>query len=283
MLSRSYLYLLVTILISASFKTISADFTAPPLQHAKVFTDQQNLEDYWVSEKLDGVRAFWDGKQLITRQGNKINAPDWFTKDFPDGQLDGELWMGRQQFAQLSGAVRKQTPVNHEWQKIRYMVFDKPDSLKIFTLRIKELEDIISDSNSSYLKLVKQTKIVNRETLNARLESVIAQGGEGLMLHKGDSLYQASRTSDILKFKPFEDAEARVVAHISGTGKFTGMMGSLLVEMSDGRQFKIGTGFTLANRKNPPKIGQTITYRFRGITKNGFPRFASYLRIRQDF
>jgi DNA ligase-1 len=101
------------------------------------------------------------------------------------------------------------------------------------------------------------------------------------MLHRGSSLYVGKRNGDLLKLKPYEDAEAVVIKHLPGKGKFTNMMGAIIVEIPEGKQFKIGTGFTHKERYNPPEIGSTITYQYRGKSKNGIPRFASFLRIRE--
>jgi DNA ligase-1 len=85
-----------------------------------------------------------------------------------------------------------------------------------------------------------------------------------------------------LKLKTYEDAEAVVIAHLPGKGKYQGMMGALLVEMPDQRRFKIGTGFSDAQRADPPPIGSTITYKYFGKTSTQLPRFASFLRVRNE-
>ena len=61
------------------------------------------------------------------------------------------------------------------------------------------------------------------------------------------------------------------------------MLGAILVEYKDGVRFKIGSGFTIQQRQNPPAIGTIITYKFYGKTKNNKPRFASFLRVREGF
>ena len=127
-----------------------------------------------------------------------------------------------------------------------------------------------------------QTKVTNHAALQARMRQTVKAGGEGLMLHRGASLYKGARNDDLLKVKPHEDAEARVVAHIPGQGKYTGMLGALLVETDTGQRFKLGTGFTDAQRRHPPAIGAWVTYRFRDVNPSGVPRFASFLRIRED-
>jgi DNA ligase-1 len=253
----------------------------PNLMLANSYHEDINVTDYWVSEKLDGVRAYWNGTQLISRQGNVFAAPDWFTADFPKIPLDGELWMGRGTFETLSGAVRKTTPVDSEWRAIRLMVFDMPEQAGDFNQRLETLRRMFAQKHSPYITLVAQEKLPSQKALMARLDEVVNAGGEGLMLHLGSAPYRGVRSDDLLKLKRFEDAEATVLAHIAGTGKYQGAMGALLVQNSAGVQFKIGTGFSDAQRKNPPPIGSQITYRYRSITNKGVPRFASFMRVRE--
>ena len=253
----------------------------PKLMLANSYHEDINVTDYWVSEKLDGVRAYWNGTQLISRQGNVFAAPDWFTADFPKIPLDGELWMGRGTFETLSGAVRKTTPVDSEWRAIRLMVFDMPEQAGDFNQRLETLRRMFAQKHSPYITLVAQEKLPSQKALMARLDEVVNAGGEGLMLHLGSAPYRGVRSDDLLKLKRFDDAEATVLAHIAGTGKYQGAMGALLVQNSAGVQFKIGTGFSDAQRKNPPPIGSQITYRYRSITNKGVPRFASFMRVRE--
>lgn len=254
----------------------------PGLLLAKVYSDQEDLAQWWVSEKLDGVRAYWDGRHLISRQGNRFAAPAWFTAGFPDTPLDGELWMGRGTFDELSGTVRQQTPDDAQWRKVRYMVFDMPVPDLTFDERLARLTQLITEQGIDQLQLVKQYKVNNEQALMDDLEQVVARGGEGLMLHRGTSRYRAARSDDLLKLKTYEDAEAVVIAHLPGKGKYQGMMGALLVEMPDQRRFKIGTGFSDAQRADPPPIGSTITYKYFGKTSTQLPRFASFLRVRDE-
>jgi DNA ligase-1 len=86
----------------------------------------------------------------------------------------------------------------------------------------------------------------------------------------------------LLKLKPQLDAEATVVAHEAGQGKYRGVLGALVVMTPEGRQFRLGTGFTDAMRRHPPAIGSTVTYRYRDLTSTGLPKFASFWRVRES-
>ncbi len=252
----------------------------PNLALARVYHPQQDLSVYWVSEKLDGVRAYWDGKHLLSKQGNIYHAPAWFTRGFPGQPLDGELWIDRGTFEQLVSTVRKHNPVDAEWKQVKYMIFDLPASTAIFTTRLIEMQKLLGDGNRPYLQLIKQTRVDNHASLMRHLDRVIAAKGEGLMLHNGNAKYRAGRTNDVLKVKRFEDAEATVIAHLPGNGKYHNMLGALLVETDNGIQFRIGSGFSDAQRTKPPPIGSIVTYQYTGTTKNGLPKFASFLCIR---
>ncbi len=255
----------------------------PALMLAKPYRSDIELKHYWISEKLDGVRAYWDGTQLISRQGNRFSAPDWFTQGFPKQVLDGELWMGRNRFAEVSGAVRRQIPDPAQWQKIRFMVFDSPGETGDFDHRLQALRVLFAQLNSPSIALIEQYKIDDETALMQALDQVIANGGEGLMLHLGSAPYRGIRSDDLLKLKRFSDAEAVVIGHIPGKGKFSGMLGAVLVKMPDGREFKIGSGFSDEQRRHPPAIGSTISYKYQGTTASGLPRFASFFRARKDF
>ncbi|MFN2360628.1 MAG: DNA ligase [Marinobacter sp.] len=254
----------------------------PDLALAGVYEEGVPLDDYWVSEKLDGVRAYWDGERFWSRGGNEYRAPQWFTDGFPDTSMDGELWMARGKFAELSGAVRRLEPIDKSWRQVRFMVFDLPAVDRVFSERVRAMEALLVPSPSPYLAMVAQRRAKGHEELMAALDEMVAAGGEGLMLRRGNSRHSAGRSDDLLKVKRFDDAEAVVVAHLPGSGKYREMMGSIRVEREDGRQFRIGTGFSDAQRRNPPSVGSTITYKYYGYTATGLPRFASFLRVRND-
>jgi DNA ligase-1 len=258
----------------------SKDFAKPSIMLANVYHQGIDLDHYWVSEKYDGVRAYWDGEKLLSRGGNVYHAPKWFIQGFPKQKLDGELWISRQSFELLVSTVRDAVPDNSAWKKVKFMVFDLPDLNESFDMRLVELNKTIDEAECEWLKVVKQWKVNNHQTLMRELAEITKAGAEGLMLHRGASLYKGRRSGDLLKVKAYEDAEAIVVRHIQGKGKFKNMLGAIVVEMPDTTRFKIGTGFSNEERKNPPPIGVAITYQFRGKTKNGIPRFASFLRIR---
>ena len=250
---------------------------------ANVLGENVDPAAYLVSEKYDGVRAIWDGKILRFRSGRTVNAPDWFIAKLPAEKLDGEMWLARDTFDQLSGYVRKSTPSDDEWRQIKYMVFENPDGAGTFTQRYARIREIVAKTNWPQLVAVEQVRVADRAALKRRFNEVVKGGGEGLMLHLADAPYVTGRSDVLLKLKPLQDTEATVVEHLPGKGKYLGQMGALRMEMPGGKRFNIGTGFTDAVRKNPPSVGTTVTYTYRGMTKNGTPRFASYLRVREEF
>jgi DNA ligase 1 len=270
--------------LAAPFAPLFAK-TAPQVSNvllAQEYRGDVDVKQFLISEKFDGVRATWDGQALRTRTGRAIAAPAWFTKGFPTTPLDGELWRGRRKFDVLSGAVRKTEPVDSEWKGISYLVFELPDAQGPFDARAKHIVDLVKQANVPHLKAVEQFRLRDEAALDARLKKVIARGGEGLMLHRADALYVTGRSDALLKMKPVQDAEARVVAHTPGRGKLWGKLGALEVETPEGVRFKLGTGLTDAQRKNPPAIGSVVTYRYRDVTPAGKPRFASFLRMHGD-
>jgi len=252
----------------------------PALMLANRYHADIVLADYWVSEKFDGVRAYWDGGRFISRGGHPIDAPDWFTRHLPATPLDGELWAGHQAFSQLMSALQRATPDDAPWRSIRYLVFDLPGLAQPFGNRLARLREQLPQPASAPLRLVEQIRLDTAAELHNRLRQVVAAGGEGLMLHRDAAPYRSGRSDDLLKLKPYDDDDARVLGHLPGKGKHQGRLGALLVETSDGRRFRLGSGFSDAERANPPPLGSTVTYRYYGTTALGLPRFASYLRIR---
>ena len=233
---------------------------------------------YLVSEKLDGVRALWDGSVLRFRSGRTIAAPAWFTSKLPATPLDGELWLARGQFDPLSGTVRKAQPVDAEWQQVKYMVFELPQGRGTFAQRTTQLQSVVQAAAWPALQAVPQSAVANAAALQAKLKSTTAAGGEGLMLHLASAPVTTGRSDVLLKLKAVQDAEATVVGHVAGKGKYAGLLGALDVKTANGLRFKLGTGLSDADRQNPPAIGSVVTYSYRDSTPSGKPRFASFLR-----
>lgn len=258
------------------------DALPPGLMLAKTYTESAAISDYWISEKLDGVRGRWDGRQLHTRGGHLITPPGWFTARWPTMPMDGELWMGRGRFDQVSGLVRAGNPRDPAWQRVRFMVFDLPGHSGIFDERIAAMRSLPGDARIAWLQPVEQFRLQSAAALDSRLKQVVANGGEGLMLHHRQARYQAGRSDALLKLKPHSDAEAKVVSYLPGNGKFQGKLGALLVEHADGRRFRLGSGFSDAQRERPPPLGSHVTYRYNGLTSTGLPRFARFLRMRDE-
>lgn len=253
----------------------------PQIQLANIYYDGVNVADYLVSEKLDGVRGYWDGKNLLSREGKVFTVPEFFTKNFPNCVLEGELWIGRGRFEEVAGIVNTQDSNNPDWRKIKFMLFDAPKHDGAFLERLEAMKKLVEKSDSEFLQVIKQEEVFTNLELQKKLQEAVNNGAEGLMLHKKSAIYQAKRNDDLLKLKTYLDAEAVVVSYIEGKGKYRGMMGALMVKNAEGLEFKIGGGFSDEQRKNPPKIGSVITYKYFGLTKNGKPRFASFLRVRQ--
>jgi DNA ligase-1 len=236
---------------------------------------------YLVSEKLDGVRALWDGRALWFRSGLPIAAPSAFLARLPADPLDGELWFGRGQFESLVGIVRRSNPAAGAWQDVRLMAFDMPRQPGPFAARAAVLAALGQRQGNPAWAPVQQHRLADAQALQALLSQVTRDGGEGLMLHRADALWQGGRSAALLKFKPVADAEAQVLAHVPGQGRHAGRVGALRVRTAEGVEFKLGTGLTDAQREQPPPVGQWVTYTYRGTTEAGLPRFASFRRMRE--
>lgn len=239
--------------------------------------ESQDVTGWWISEKLDGVRALWDGDSLISRHGNIFTAPLWFKAALPALPLDGELYIDRQMFQKTVGIVRKKTPVDAEWRRIQYMVFDAPTQTGGFEQRIAAAEAALA--GNTVARVTKQTKCTGKVHLNAMFSNLVSSGAEGLMLRQPVSAYEQKRSDSLLKYKPFETDEANVIGHIAGAGRLSGMVGALVC-LWRGKRFQVGAGMNNETRERAPCIGSTITFAFQGVTDGSVPRCPVFLAER---
>jgi DNA ligase 1 len=248
---------------------------------AERWDNAQDLAGWWLSEKLDGVRAYWDGQSLISRYGNRFHAPDWFLEGLPEIPLDGELWIGRKAFQRTVGIVRRQDKTDL-WKQVRYVAFDAPGLDEAFEDRLAAIQAHVDRHKPPYLTFHEHAVCTGLDHLRAELARIEALGGEGLMLRQPRSRYEAGRSLTLLKVKTFRDAEARVLEHLPGAGRHKGRLGALFVELTDGTRFSVGTGFSDAEREAPPPLGSVITFRYQELSDGGVPRFPSYVGVRGD-
>jgi DNA ligase-1 len=253
----------------------------PALLLAHKWDNETDVTGWWMSEKLDGVRAFWNGERFVSRLGNTFVAPDWFVEGLPSDPLDGELWMARGAFQKTVSIVRRQDESKH-WEQLRYLIFDAPRVEQPFEERLAWIEEMVDDRSPDFAMPVKQEKCRGYDHLRSELERIEQLGGEGLMLREPRSRYVAGRSTSLLKVKTFYDSEARVIEHLPGAGKHEGRLGALRVELKDGTRFSVGTGFSDEERRRPPRVGAVITFRYQELTEAGVPRFPSYVGERID-
>ncbi|MBU0675202.1 MAG: DNA ligase [Proteobacteria bacterium] len=241
----------------------------------------QNVDSWLMSEKLDGVRGYWDGKQLLSKNGIPFTPPAEFTNNFPDFPLEGEIWGGRQTFAKTISIVKKKDGQN--WLTLKFAIFDVPKAPGGFTDRIKVAEQWFAAHPSATAFIIEQSPVRNRRFMERHLQKIQKTGGEGLIVRRPDAPYSPGRSKDILKVKGYEDSEAKVLEYIPGSGRNKGRMGSLLVELPDSKiQFKVGSGFSDQDRTTPPPVGSLITFKYNGFYESGIPRFPAFVRIYRD-
>ncbi len=255
--------------------------TAAELMLPKVYTPDIDVSGWLMSEKLDGVRGYWDGAQLFSKNGNRLYPPDAFIRDLPPFPIEGELWGGRSGFEKTLSIVKRQQP-DKAWLQLQFAIFDVPQRKVPFLERLARAQDWFAAHPTPYAYVISQIKVRDSEHLQQELSRVEALGGEGLIVRRPDTHYRGGRTSEILKVKNYQDAEARVLDHLSGKGRNRGRLGALLVALDDGTQFRIGSGFSDLERESPPPIGALITFKYYGKHPSGIPRFPSFLRVRRD-
>lgn len=273
---------LAVIVILLVVCTAAGGGTEPPgLQHPDTYTGEETVAGWLMSEKLDGIRGYWTGTHLITRKGRTIHAPAWFTENLPPFALDGELWRKRNDFSFVQNTVLDRSP-SESWREITYNIFEVPEMPGGFRQRLDKARAWFAAHPAPHVRLIEQIACHGPDHLRAYLEKIESLGGEGIIVKDPTRPFLAGRTSFSLKVKNFSDMEGTVVAHNPGKGRFAGMMGSLTLLLENGTSFKVGSGFTIAERRDPPPIGAVVTFKYQGFTRNGIPRFASFLRVRRD-
>lgn len=265
------------------FLTFSWNVIASPekLVQLGVYDGEKDLTGWLLSEKLDGVRAYWDGKELWSKGQKSIIAPAWFTERLPPFELDGELWVGRQSFEKVVSIVRQKQP-DERWRKVHYCVFEVPHQKGGIIQRLSILEQYLEQHPVAFLKVIPQEKIQNNLHFQRRFDEYLKLGAEGVVVRSPGVPYTIGRSDQILKVKKFQDAECRVEGYVPGKGKYKGMVGALICRTKQGMVLKVGSGLTDALRMVAPKLGQTITFKYYGVTKNNLPRFPVFLRVRTD-
>ncbi len=268
--------LTATVLLSLLF--FSSAFAQSPLL-LKKYTNQQ-ITGWLMSEKLDGIRALWNGKELTTRQGKKLAVPDWFLQGFPPFAMDGELWSKRGAFEQIQSIVMRKK-AHADWRQLTYNIFDIPEQKGGLSKRLAVLQQWMAQNTTPYLRIIPQISCRNKEHLLKFQQEIEAVGGEGVVLRDPDAPYIHGRTATALKVKRFDDTECTVISYNQGKGQFKEVTGSLNCCLSNGITFALGSGLNASQRKHPPAIGSLITFKHQGWTAKGMPRFPVFLHIRE--
>lgn len=251
----------------------------PDLFLLKTYNNNQNVVGWVMSEKFDGVRGFWDGRQLLTRGGKALNPPAWFVANYPPFAIDGELWTKRADFENIVSIVRRKKADNR-WKNISHQIFEVPNQTGGLFNRLAVLKKYLAAHPNSAIKIIKQIPIKKQTQLAVYLAKITAKGGEGVVVRNPDTPYQVGRLSSAFKLKKYLDSECLVQKILIGKGRNADRMGSILCQTKEGKNIKIGSGFSDKMRENPPLVGSEITFKYYGLTRKGKPRFPVFLRIR---
>ncbi|MBN2646564.1 MAG: DNA ligase [Thiotrichales bacterium] len=260
--------------------------------------EANNPQVQWVmSRKYDGVRAFWDGQQLLSRSGLTIKAPSWFLDALPPFAIDGELWIATGAFAQVNGLLKRTsiTPENELlWRQVRYWIFEVPNYSGNLFARLQPLASFLQQQPDSPIRIVEQRVVKRSADLQRFYQALLALGGEGVIVRDAALPYLTGRLSRVYKLKPYHDAECIVRAYKPGKGRLQGKVGALVCELIAEQQARLfpklpqhrpvlialGSGLSDQQRSEPPLIGSLVTFRYRGLTERGLPRFAVFMRER---
>ena len=211
----------------------------------------QTVEGWLASEKIDGIRALWNGSQFVSRNGVTFAVPDWFKVGMPDCLLDGEF------FAGSLGLTISATQAGR-WQEVTFHAFDAPSGDK-FKDRVARLATM---ALPAHCEVVRHW---STDTVGAirKADEIASAGGEGLVVRDPSKPYAAGRSSSALKIKPTRSAEM-IVKGFHGRG---------IVGDWCGVTVKLNTGEKV-------ELGDRVTFAFSGVTDNGIPRCPSFIALR---
>lgn len=247
-----------------------------------------NLINYAVSEKFDGIRALWDGQNMFSKSGKILAIPPCFSdKLSPLGLkngdfVEGELWIDYGAFDEISSVILRKNPTCTDFERVKYLIFNAHlGESSDFLANLSQVKGILDSQNLTQdrcIQVITQHRFATQKELSDFFNTVIAKGGEGVIVRD-------SRVA--FKLKPQNDAECKIVDYSRGKGRIRGKVGAIICEsladknsgIEKGVIFRIGSGLSDKMRENPPKIGTIITYKFSGISKNGIPKHTRFLRI----
>ena len=241
---------------------------------------QARPQSFVYSEKLDGVRAFWDGKNLYSKGGKLLTPPSFFTQNFPPFAIEGELWSKRGDFENIV-SILKSTKKKEKWRELKFYIFEVPNQQGGILKRLEVLEAYLASQPAPFISIIPQLPLNTLQALQDALGAITQAGGEGVVVREKDAPYYTGRNKKAMKLKLYEDRECKITSYVQGKGKFENLVGSIICLDGD-VEFKIGSGMSEDFRKNPPKVGTIITYKYFGLNKNKLPKFPVFLRIRSD-
>ncbi|MEA2050604.1 MAG: DNA ligase [Campylobacterota bacterium] len=247
------------------------------VQKPKIY-DDQNISGWLMSEKLDGIRGYWDGKRFYTKNQKQLSVPKWFTKNFPPFALDGELWSKRDDFEFIQATVLDKIPSN-DWIKITFNIFEVPNAKGDFPKRLQKAKEWFEKHPNRYINIIKQIACKDEQHLQNYLDKIVKLKGEGIIVKDPNQNYHTGRSPHILKVKKFQDMEGIIIGY--NYRKNSKIIKSLKLKLKNNIEFNLGGGLSDKQRINPPKIGTMVTFKYYGFTKYGKPKFASFLRVRE--
>lgn len=248
----------------------------------------ENIESYAISEKFDGVRGIWDGKEMFSKNGKKLAIPPCFAEklailELKDGEfVEGELWADYGKFAEVSSLARRKNPTCAEFESVKYLIFNAQlNESSDFLANLSKIQSILESHKTPQIRTITQHKFSSSKELQDFFDAVVAKGGEGVILRDSHTAF---------KLKAQHDAECKIIDYTRGKGRLSGKVGAIVCEsladknagIKNGIIFRIGSGLSDEMRTNPPKIGTIITYKFSGVSKNSVPLHTRFWRVYRE-
>lgn len=249
---------------------------------AHLYDPKRVIFPAYIQPKLDGVRAIWKHKEkrFVSRRNKLLVVPQHIISSVSSApfDLDGELLIKNLPLNKISGTVRLQDIFSERKNDLIYTVFDSFEQTT-YDYRYNFIA-------LNYKNIIDNYMVYDVSDIEKYHNINLGQGYEGSII-RNNTLYELKRSFNLLKLKPRQRIECKIIGMLEGTGKYEGMLGALIVQTSQGKIFNVGTGFTdedrdciwlreVNNYKN-----KLIIVEFRDYSEYGTPIEASFKGFKQ--
>ncbi len=202
----------------------------------------------------------------------------------PIGIYDGELYL-HDNFQRLTHLVNRGMAIEG-CREVSYVIFDLKNT-HFQEVRLLMLTQLGLTFNTGIIRIAPSWACAGTEEVELILKEQTAQGFEGLILRAPDAYYQEKRATTMMKLKPRSSDTYRITGfleEVSIQGELKGSLGAFTVADTDGRTFKVGSGFTAEQRRiywreREKLVGCIVHVKYQALTDRGVPWFPVFMEV----